>query len=72
MKRKIEVIADGVRIVATLDTGNVKHRNSLLRGNIVLTRNEVEHVRDELADRLQNAASDLTYIGTPRNRVKVC
>lgn len=59
MKRKIDVAAYGLRITAVLDSGNR------------LTRDEVERVRDELADRLQEAASDLRYFPTPRNRVQV-
>lgn len=60
MKRKIQVKAGRVRITATINTDGRD-----------LTRREVERVRDALADRLQDAASDLLYIGVPRNRVQV-
>jgi hypothetical protein len=60
MKRKIEVDAGAVRITAVIDSA---HR--------YLTRDEVERVRDQLADRLQEAASGLVYFETPRNRVAV-
>lgn len=60
MKRRIEVNAGNIRITATINS-NGEH----------LTRDEVERVRDELADRLQAAAAALPYMGVSRNRVSV-
>jgi hypothetical protein len=60
MNRKIEVTAHGVRITATITTNGEG-----------LSRNDVERIRDQLADRLVNAATGLLYIGTPLSRVKV-
>lgn len=60
MKRRIEVTAPGVRVVAVLDT----------RGE-PLQRDEVEALRDQLATRLQEAVADLRYIGTARCNVRV-
>lgn len=61
MKRKILVTAPGVKIVATVTTAKTDG----------LMRDEVEQIRDALADRLQEAASFLPYFKTPRNRVRV-
>ena len=61
MTRKIKVRADEVSIIAIIkiDGGH-------------LMRDEVEEVRDELADRLQAACSGLPYgVGCPRSRVRV-
>lgn len=60
MRRRIEVAADGIRIVATINTAGR-----------TLVREEVERLRDQLADRLQEAAAGLVFLGTPRNRVRV-
>lgn len=61
MKRTIRVRADEVTITAMIDS---RH--------LAVTRDEVEKIRDELADRLQAACSDLPYgAGCPRNRVRV-
>ena len=60
MKRVIYVTAGSVKIVASIDTNGHE-----------LCRDEIETVRDQLADRLQDAAADLRWIGVPRNRVKV-
>lgn len=60
MKRTIKVTADGVTITAVIDSAG--HQ---------LTRDEVEMVRDQLATRLQDAAADLRFMGTPRCNVKV-
>ena len=60
MKRKIVVSAPGIRIVAVI---------SSRRGD--LARSEVEAARDELADRLQEAAAHVRYLSVPRNRVVV-
>lgn len=60
MKRTIFVTALGVRIVARINTDGQ-----------YLAEHETARVRDTLADRLQAAASELPYLGTPRNRVKV-
>lgn len=60
VKRKIEVFAGDTRITAVFNSGKF------------LTRNEVEKVRDVLADKLQAACSELPYgIGCARNRVRV-
>lgn len=40
-----------------------------VRNSATLSR--IEQVRDTLADRLQEAAAALPYVGMPRNRVKV-
>lgn len=63
MKRSIEVRTGALRITATIDSGKIR--------NGALTRDEVERMRDELADRLQDAASGLIYDQVPRNRVLV-
>lgn len=60
MKRKIIVTSEGVKITAVISTNG--HQ---------LMRDEVETLRDQLADRLQEAASGLIYLKTPRNRVSV-
>jgi len=60
MRRKIEVRAGAVSITATIDS----------RGKF-LAREEVDRVREQLADRLQDAAAGVLYIGVPRNRVVV-
>ena len=60
MRRVIRIKAGPVSIIATIDT-----RSELL------TRNEVETVRDELADRLQKSVAGLPYFGAPLNRVEV-
>lgn len=60
MKRKIELNAGRVRIVATLNTDGLG-----------LTREEVERVRDDLADALQEAPARVRYLGIARSRVKV-
>jgi predicted NBD/HSP70 family sugar kinase len=60
MKRSIHVDAGGIRITATINSGN--HR---------LTRDEVEAARDELADQLMRVASQVRYFDTPLSRVKV-
>lgn len=59
MKRKIEVRTPSISITATITTTNT------------LTRGEVESVRDDLADRLLEAAACVRYLGVPRNRVRV-
>ena len=59
MKRQILVTTPDVRIIAIINT------------NGALARDEVERIRDELADRLQEAAAGLVYLRTPRNRVRV-
>ena len=59
MKRQIIVTTPDVRILVTIRT------------NGSLTRDEVERVRDQLADRLQDAAAGLIYFRTPRHRVTV-
>ena len=60
MVRTIEVTAGDVTISAKVRTG----KNQFARG-------EVERIRDALADRLQEAAAGLPYIGVARNRVIV-
>lgn len=60
MKRKILVTSKHVRIEATLTTNG--HQ---------LTRDEVETVRDELADALQTAAANVRWLGTYRHKVRV-
>ena len=60
MKRNITVHAGAVQITATINTKGAG-----------LTRDEVELIRDDLADSLQSAASNLRWIGVPRNRVHV-
>ena len=60
MKRKIIVTTPDISIVAVIRSNG----HSLLR-------DEVECIRDQLADRLQEAVSDLIYLKTPRNRVRV-
>lgn len=60
MKRKIEVRAAGITIIAKIRTEGV------------LTRDEVEIVRDALADRLQAACANLPFgEGCAYNRVRV-
>ena len=59
MKRKIVIRSPGLTITALIQTP------------LELIRAEVEEVRDQLADRLQEAAADLKYLKTPRNRVQV-
>ncbi len=61
MKRKIEVSTPEVKITAKITVNGDRH----------LSRDEVEEIRDQLADRLQEAAAGLRYLGTPRNRVLV-
>lgn len=60
MKRTIKVKAGSVNIIATINTKNER-----------LTMNELDRVRDILADRIQEAAASLPYIGIARNRVQV-
>jgi hypothetical protein len=60
MKRKVEVITSMVRISALINTKDE-----------FMTRDEVEHLRDDLADKLQYVVSDLRYAHTPINRVIV-
>jgi len=61
MKRKIEVRAAGITIIATIRTDPTR-----------LTRGEVEIVRDALADRLQAACANLPFgEGCAYNRVRV-
>ena len=60
MKRKIVVRSTHVRIVATLTTNGYP-----------LTRDEVETLRDELADTLQSAAANVRWLGTYRHKVLV-
>ena len=61
MKRTIEVRAGDIRITATIDSK--RHG---------LGRDEVEHVRDRLADRLLDAAAELPYsFRVPRHKVRV-
>jgi hypothetical protein len=60
MKRRINVDAGSIRIAATINTNGRQ-----------LTRDEVENIRDDLADELQTAVTRVRYIGIPRNRVKV-
>lgn len=60
MLRKIEVRAGAIRIIARI---RVKNR--------LLGRDEIERLRDDLADNLQDAVSNLRYVGVPRNRVVV-
>lgn len=62
MKRKITVTAPGVSITATIDP---------IAAAKILTRDETEYVRDVLADRLQEAAARLPYMGVARSRVEV-
>lgn len=60
MKRVITVRSRDVKIVATItDKANV------------FTRNEVQFIRDVLADRLQEAASYLPYLRSPLSEVRV-
>lgn len=60
MKRKVEVISDGIRITAVIDS-NQKY----------LTRREVERARNHLADQLLVAAANVTYFKVPLSRVQV-
>lgn len=60
MKRKIEIQAGGITVTAVIDTKD--------RG---LRRAEVELVRDDLADALQEAVTRVRYMAVPRNRVRV-
>jgi hypothetical protein len=60
MKRKIELITSHIRVTATIDN---KRR--------ALTRDEVERVRDELADDLMRAVSRVQWLGAPLSRVQV-
>ena len=60
MKRRVAVTTPEVRIVATINT----------RGWL-LTRDEVNRIGEQLADRLQEAASDLIYFKTARHKVRV-
>ena len=60
MKRKIIVRTADVVITAVIRT----HGRRLMRY-------EVEIVRAQLADRLQEAAANLRYFNTPRHRVRV-
>lgn len=58
MKRRIQVSTPSLKITATIDT-------------FALTRDEVESVRDSLADDLMRVASTLKWCGAPLNKVKV-
>lgn len=58
MRRKIVVQTPEVSVIAWIQTDELR-------------RDEVERLRDQLADRLQKAVSDLIYLRTPRNRVSV-
>lgn len=60
MKRKIRVQSQHIRIEATLDTNGE-----------LLTRDEVDQVRDELADTLQDVVARVRWLGMPRHTVKV-
>ena len=60
MKRKIVVTTPEIRLSATISTNG-----------LVLRRHEVERIRDELADRLQEAVAGLIYLKTPRHKVRV-
>jgi len=60
MKRKIVVTTPEISIVAVIRSNGC-----------ALMRDEVERIRDQLADRLQEAVADLVYLKTPRNRVTV-
>lgn len=59
MKRRIRVRSDRITIEATIDSKQD------------LTRDEVETVRDELADELQRVAADVRWLGSPRHKVRV-
>jgi len=61
VKRRIDVKGGGVTVTAKIDTGDMNW----------LTRHEVERIRDQLADRLQEAVANVLYVGVPRNRVQV-
>lgn len=60
MRRTIRVQSKHIRIEATLDTKEE-----------LLTRDEVNEVRDELADTLQDVVSRVRWLGMPRHTVKV-
>ena len=61
MKRRIEVRAGKVlKVVALLSTDGQ-----------CLTRQEIERIRDDLADRLVEAVAGLPYLGTRKHRVRV-
>ena len=60
MKRNVRVTIQGLSILATIKTDRQEY-----------SRNEVERIRDQLADRLQDAAAGLIYFRTPRHRVTV-
>ena len=59
MKRTIEVRTDSLKIVATINTSRS------------LTRNEVNTIRDELADDLMRVAANVRWVGVPLNKVRV-
>jgi hypothetical protein len=60
VKRKITVTTDTLRIVAVIDSRKT-----------FLSREAVERVRNQLADTLQQVASEVEWIGTPRHKVVV-
>jgi hypothetical protein len=60
MKRKITVKTKHVTITAILNTEGTR-----------LARHEIEIVRDDLADALQDAVTQMRYLRIARNRVVV-
>lgn len=60
MRRTIRVQSKHIRIEATLDTKEE-----------LLTRDEINEIRDELADTLQDVVSRVRCLGMPRYTVKV-
>lgn len=64
MKRSIEIRTNddrgSISISAVIDTKNYP-----------LSRDEVERVRDQLADDLMRAVGNVPYMGVPLSRVKV-